>query len=195
MATIVFRTDKGSEITLEFNTEKHIPGGHIHIAAGGSSSNSGSAVFEADKGYVILGFEPLIQSQWGESGYTTSLLGRDANFEKIEKINEVMEGLIQRAQEGDKKSTSEMVQWARKYLLDYYQKVTSSNAHFEVHAYANSREIKLGPVVVDTKTANIQMSFTFHVIKLITPEEFQMLGQFFYDAIVQGANIERTFIE
>ena len=193
MATILFTTASGSEFRLEFNTEKHQRGGDLSISAGGSDSRRATSVYEADKGYIILEFIPSIQSQWGESGYTTSLTGRDSNVEKTEKINEVIEGLVSMASEKKDEKTSEMLQWVRKYILDYYLKITSVNARFEASAYANSREIKVFGIVVDTKTAAINMFFTFRVMKLITPEEFELLTAFFRDAIVKGELIERKF--
>jgi hypothetical protein len=193
MATILFKTASGSEFRLEIGTEGQRRGADLHLYAGGSDSRNATSVYEADKGYTIMQAVPVVESQWGEAGYTTSLVGRGSNVEKTEKITEVVEGLIERAESKKNESTSEMLKWVRKYLFDYYMKATSVNARFEANAYANSREIKTLGVVIDTKTANIGLYFTFVVMKLITPEELELLGRFFDDAIVKGENVERIF--
>src|SRR5262245_20728661 len=109
MATINFKTDKGSEFNLEMNTERHEKGGYLHVRAGGRAHNAATAVFEADRGYVILGFLPRIASQWGESGYTTRLIGRESHVEKVEKINEAIDQLVKQSEQKDNKSINEML--------------------------------------------------------------------------------------
>lgn len=193
MAVIVFKTSAGSEFRLEFNTETDKRGADLSLYAGGSDSKNGSSAYEGDKGWIILQAVPIMQTQWGESGYTTSLTGRDHHVEKTEKINEVIEGLVSKADEKDNKKTSEVLQWVRKYLLDYYLKTTSVNARFQVDAYARSREIKALGIVVDTKTARIDMYFNFHLMKLIAPEELTLLNSFFDDAIAKGETVEKSF--
>lgn len=192
MATILFKTDKGREFPLEFNTERHTSGAFFELYAGGHDSRTMTSVYEADKGYIILGILPQID-KFGESGYSTSLTGRDSNVEKVEKIHEVLDVLIEKSGKKEDQSTSDMLKWVNKYFMDYYLKITSTNARFEVYTYAKSREIKIGPIVINTITAKIKGSFTFHVMKLITPEELQLLSSFFDDAIEENATITKEF--
>lgn len=193
MATILFKTKAGSEFRLEIGTEAVRRGADLHIHAGGNDRRSAVSAYEADKGYILQQAIPVVEVQWGESGYTTSLVGREHHVEKTERISEVIEGLIEKAESKKNESTSELLKWVRKYLFDYYMKSTSSNARFEVSGYAYSREIKALGVVIDTKTANLGIYFMIHVMKLITPEEFQLLAAFFSDAIAKGEAVERVF--
>lgn len=196
MAIIDFTASNGGKLSIEFNTEKHVTGAHIDLYAGGSDHRQATSRFETEPGYIILGFMPKINAKFGESGYSTSLFARDAHFETVEKVTETLEGLIKAASENDNGKNKDSIEWFRKYALDYYLKVTSANTHFEVTAYARSRQIKIPPgVVIDTKTARISMSFTFHVMKLITPHELELLDRFFKDAIATGSAIERSFRE
>lgn len=56
-----------------------------------------------------------------------------------------------------------------------------------------SREIKALGVVLDTKTANIELFFTIRNMKLISPEEFQLLQNFIEAAISQKQEIAYSF--
>lgn len=84
MAKLTLKTDTSS-LDLEIGTERHLEGAHIHVYAGGNDYRTGTSVYEADKGYVVLESIPMIISRWGNATWTTSLTGRESNVEKIEK--------------------------------------------------------------------------------------------------------------
>jgi hypothetical protein len=193
VARLHLRTEKGSNLDLETNVERHVTGAHIEVKAGGNDTNHATSVFEADKGWIILGFMPNEQSKRGETTYSTSMTARESHVERIEKITEALDLLEERAKSKGQDSNSKMIHWANKYVLDHYLRATSRNARFEVTAHARSREKKVAGIVVDTKTAGLKLSFTFHLMKLIAPEELELLERFFSDAIMTEANVTREF--
>lgn len=193
-------TAGSSSCTLEIGTELVTTGANVTVYAGGDDFVSKTAIYEADKGFIILQALPQVISQWGDSSYTTSLTARDSNFEKTEKIFMAFEELFNKAAEDSQSKNSLTVNWVRKQILDYYFKQTSTNARFEVHAQAKSRTIRgpevwpFGPgAVLDTKTANLDMAFSFRILKLITPEELSLVQQFLEAAISQNALIEFNY--
>lgn len=199
MATLKLEAGSSS-FELEIGTEIITTGAHIVAYAGGDDHISKSAIYEADRGFVILQAMPQVISQWGESSYTTSLTARDSNFEKTEKIFTVFDELFTRTAEDNQSKNSLTVNWVRKQILDYYFKQTSTNARFEVTAQAKSRTIRgpevwpFGPgAVIDTKTANIEIQFNFRILKLITPEELSLAQQFLESAISQNAQINFNY--
>ena len=181
---------------LEFNTQMEFKGAQFNCYAGGSDYRTAQGIYEADKGFIILQATYIPTSQWGESGYSTMLMGRDGNIEKIEKIIENIEELLKVSSEKNDEKNSNELNWVRKYFFDYYSKITTTNAHFEVNAYAKSRQIE-GPfgIVLDTKTGNIEGQFSFIVMKLITPEELSLLNAFFKDSIAKGESVTHSFID
>lgn len=179
-----------SSLTLDIGTERVVEGAHLNLHVGGDNYAQLSSVFEADKGYVILEAMPHVISQWGEATYSTSLTGRDSNFEKTEKIFTVFEDLFSRAAEQDQAKNALTINWIRKQILDYYFKQTSTNARFEVIGRGKSNVVRgpsvwpFGPgAVIDTKTANIEMKWVFRLQKLITPEELSLVQQFLEAAV------------
>lgn len=181
-----------SSLSLEIGTERITEGAHLNLYVGGDNSLTLSSVYEADKGYVILEAMPIIVSQWGDANYSTSLTGRDSNFEKTEKIFGVFEELFSKATNDDQEKNALTINWVRKQILDYYFKQTSTNARFEVAGRGISHVIRgpeiwpFGPgAVIDTKTANLEMKWNFRVQKLITPEELSLVQQFIESAIAQ----------
>jgi hypothetical protein len=181
-----------SNFEIEIGTEVITQGANINLHVGGDNYSEQKAIYEADKGFIILQAMPQVVSQWGDSNFTTALTARDSNFEKTEKIFSSLEELFSRAYEDGQEKNSLTINWVRKQILDYYFKQTSSNARFEVTAMGRSTVVR-GPsvwpfgagAVIDTKTANIEMSFTFRVQKLISPEEFNLLELFINAAIDQ----------
>lgn len=101
------------------------------------------------------------------------------------------------AEKGDDKN-EQMAHWVQKQILDYYFKYSSSNARFEAKVYCRSEEIRiplpwpLNPKI-DTKTANLEMKFTFRVLKLITPEEAAMVRDFMAAAIEKGTPVDYDY--
>ncbi|HQC80533.1 MAG TPA: hypothetical protein PLS67_08450 [Accumulibacter sp.] len=189
-----------SSCTLEIGTEKIIQGAQVSLHAGVDDYLEASAIYEADKGFIILEAMPRVNSQWGDSGYTTSLTARESNFEKTEKIFQTFEQLFSKAAEDDQGKNALAVNWVRKQILDYYFKQTSTNARFEVRVHCKSYTIRgpsvwpFGPgAVLDTKTANIDMDFTFRLLKLITPEELSLVQQFLEAAIAQKQQISFNY--
>jgi hypothetical protein len=182
-----------STFNLEIGTERHVSGADISVSAGGSDFRDGRSVFEADKGHVILEAMPMIRTQWGESSYSTSLTGRDASIEKIEKITKDFQEILDKSQQRGGEKTAEFISWVRKQVLDYYFKFTSTNAHFEAYVQCQSREIRVLGVVVDTKTATLGMGFSFRVLKLITPEEMALLKSFLDRAVSSGVRLTHEY--
>jgi len=183
-------TAGASSCELEIGTEIITEGAFVNCYAGGDDFNQLSAIYEADKGFVILQAMPQVISQWGESGFTTSLTARDSNFEKIEKIFTSFENLFSKASDDGQEKNSLTVNWVRKQILDYYFKQSSTNARFEVITTAKSHTIRtpevwpFGPgAVIDTKTANLEIKFSFRILKLITPEELSLVELFLNTAI------------
>lgn len=199
MATLLLKAGESS-FKLEIGTEVFTTGARLALHAGGDDSLSDKAIYEADKGFVILEAIPRVISQWGDSGYTTSLTARDSNFEKTEKIFSVLDELFSKAAEDDQGKSALTVNWVRKQILDYYFKQTSTNARFEVIVRCHSRRIRgpevwpFGPgAVIDTKTANIEVEFTFRLLKLITPEELSSLQMFLDAAIAEKKEIQFNY--
>ena len=195
MATLIL-TSGESSINLEIGVERINEGAHLNLHVGGDNYIELSSVYEADKGFIILEAIPVIISQWGDSAYSTSLTGRDSNFEKTEKIFSVFEDLFSKAVDDGQEKNALMVNWVRKQILDYYFKQTSTNARFEVIGRGRSSVIRtpsvwpFGPgAVIDTKTANIEMKWNFRVHKLITPEELSLVQQFLEAAIANKQQI------
>lgn len=189
-----------SSCALEIGTEMITQGAHVTLHVGGDNYLEAGAVYEADKGFIILEAIPKIISQWGSSGYRTSLTARDSNFEKTEKIFQTLDTLFSKAAEDDQSKNALTINWVRKQILDYYFKQTSTNARFEVIVNGKSEVIRgpsvwpFGPgAVIDTKTANIEMEFTFRLLKLITPEELSLVQQFLEAAIAQKQQINFTY--
>ena len=180
-------TAGSSEFTLEIGTERHLIGAHLFMHVGGDDYREDTSVYEADKGFIILEALPQINSQWGDCGYSTQLTGRDANIEKVEKITKIFDEAMKQAQKNNDRSNESSFSWIQKQVLDYYFKFTSANAHFECHAHAKSHTVRiplpwpLDPTI-DTKTAQIDIQFTFRVLKLIAPEEMSLLDRFLTDA-------------
>lgn len=195
MAKIKFTSSGGSEFILEINTETSREAAHFNCYAGGSDYRTAQGLYEADKGYVIVEYMPIIKSQWGESGYSTMLMARDGNIEKFEKITENIEELLKYDSENNDEKTKEELNWVRKYFFDYYSKITTTNSHFEINAWGKSREIKVLGVVVDTKTANVEGHFSIKVMKLIAPEEMTLLTTFFKSSIDNKETVTHSFIE
>jgi hypothetical protein len=200
MATLQLQAG-GSSCALEIGSEKITQGAQVSLHAGGDDYHEAMAVYEADKGFIILEAMPRVNSQWGDSGYTTSLTARDSNFEKTEKIFQTFENLFSKAAEDEQGRNAMTVNWVRKQILDYYFKQTSTNARFEVRVHCKSNTIR-GPsvwpfgagAVIDTKTANIEMDFTFRVLKLITPEEMSLVQQFLETAIAEKQQISFKYL-
>jgi len=180
---------------LKIGEQEPNQGAHLSIYAGGDDHTHGNSTFEADPGFIILEATPAVESEWGEHGYEVHQTARDANFEKIEKLAESFEKLVASSQEKsknlEKDDVSKSLHEVRKYLFDYYYKFTSSNAHFEVNAFAKSHTIR-GPfnVVLDTKTANLVMHFNFRTYKLITKEEFEPIRNLMEQAIIQNIPVK-----
>ncbi|WP_394678482.1 hypothetical protein [uncultured Sphingobacterium sp.] len=195
MATIKFKSSGESEFVLEINTETSREGAHFNCYAGGNDYRTAQGIYEADKGYVIVEYMPVMTSQWGESGYSTMLMARDGNIEKMEKITENIDELLKYDSEQNNEKTKDELNWVRKYFFDYYSKITTTNSHFEINAYGKSREIKVLGVVVDTKTANIEGHFIFKVMKLISPEELTLLTTFFGDCIRKKESVTHIFMD
>lgn len=195
MAQIKFISSGGREFILEINTEVSREAAHFNCYAGGDEYRTANGTYEADKGYIIVEYFPVIKSQWGESGYSTILMARDGNIEKFEKITENIDELLKYDSENNDEKTKEELNWIRKYFFDYYSKITTTNSHFEINAYAKSREIK-GPfgVVLDTKTGNVEGHFVIKVMKLIAPEELTLLTTFFKEEIGNKQSITHEFI-
>lgn len=197
MARLTLKTEQSS-ISVEIGTEHHREGAHIHVYAGGNDYRTGQSVYEADKGFVILEAIPRVVSKWGNSSYSTSLTGRDSNVEKIEKISQYFEDLMKTAKEKGDEKNEQMAHWVQKQILDYYFKYSSTNARFEVSVACKSEEIRiplpwpLNPKI-DTKTANLEMAFTFRVLKLITPEEMAMVRDFMAAAIGKGLAVDYEY--
>lgn len=197
MARLTLKTDK-SDVTLEIGTEEHREGAHIRVYAGGNEYKTGQAVYEADKGFVILEAIPRVISQWGKANWSTSLTGRDSNVEKIEKISRYFEELMEMAEKKGDEENQQMAHWVQKQILDYYFKYSSTNARFEVNVECKSEEIRL-PILpplypkIDTKTANLEMAFTFRLLKLITPEEMIIIKDFMADAIGSGQKVDYEY--
>ncbi|MEJ5092617.1 hypothetical protein GEO21_21490 [Sphingobacterium faecium] len=135
---------------------------------------------------------PIITSQWGESGYSTMLMARDGN---IEKITENIDELLKYDAESNDEKTNDELNWVRKYFFDYYSKITTTNSHFEINAWGKSREIKVLGIVVDTKTANLEAHFIFKSMKLVSPEELTLLTTFFGECILNKETIKHSFID
>ena len=197
MATLELTAGESS-LKIEIGVERITEGAHLNLHVGGDNYLELSSVYEADKGFIILEAMPVIISQWGDSNYSTSLTGRDSNFEKTEKIFSVFEELLSKAAENGQDKNALTVNWVRKQILDYYFKQTSTNARFEVIGRGRSHVIRgpsvwpFGPgAVIDTKTANIEMKWSFRVHKLITPEELSLIQQFLEAAI--GSNHQIAF--
>lgn len=197
MARLTLKTDQSS-IAVEIGTEDHREGAHIHVYAGGSDYRTGQSAYEADKGFVILEAIPRVVSQWGNSSWSTSLTGRDSNVEKVEKISQYFEELMKNAKEKGDEKNEQMAQWVQKQILDYYFKYSSSNARFEVSVVCKSEEVRiplpwpLNPKIT-TKTANLEMAFTFRILKLITPEEMAMVRDFMAAAIGKGLPVDYEY--
>lgn len=198
--TMLKLTSGESVFEIEFGTEILTKGARVALHAGGDQYLTASAVYEADKGFIILDATPLVISSWGEQGYTTSLTARDSNFEKTEKIFSVFESLYEKASNSGQDKNSNMVNWIRKQILDYYFKQTSTNARFQVDVHCKSHTIRgpevwpFGPgAVIDTKTANLEIEFSFRLIKLVTPEEINLLEAFLSNAIDSGNLVNFNF--
>jgi len=199
MALLTLKTDDSS-FSLEIGKEQHVKGAQISVYAGGNDFCTGKSVYEADKGFIILEALPNVESQWGQSNWSTSLTARDANVETIEKVNSIFEELMSSASSKNDEKNQQMSQWVKKQILDYYFKYSSSNARFEVTVTCKSEEIRiplpwpLNPKI-DTHTANLKMYFTFRTLKLITPEELVLVHDFMSSAIEKGLLIDYEYAE
>jgi hypothetical protein len=196
MAKIVFsRSDTKGNFELEFNNQQLMPEPAIRLVhgAGGSDYREARASWSAPKGWAIMGIQAQVNSEYGEKGYSTQTSAEGESFERIDHIYKSVEGLIAEASERGDEKTAETLRWLLKYTSDYYSKVSSTHSRLDVFAWAQSREIKVGPVIVDTITAHMDVSFFVVLIKLITPEEFESLRTFLAQAIADGASITRSF--
>lgn len=196
MATLTLKAGDSSAV-IEIGTEIQTTGANLAVHAGGDEVITQAAQYEADKGFVIVQATPMIVSQWGNASYTTSLSARDSNFEKTEKIFTSLEELLNTAAEKGQEKNALMINWVRKQVLDYYFKQTSTNARFEVSVTCQSYTIRtpavwpFGPgAIIDTKTANLELYFSFKLIKLITPEELSLVQEFFEKSIAANALVE-----
>ncbi len=190
MARIRFQSTTSGDFELEFNTERTFEGAYLNCYATGDSYRASQSHFEVEDGFVILDFFPIIRSEWGEHGYSTTFMAKDGNFERFEKIVENFEELYKQDIENNDEKNKEEINWIRKYLFEYYQNINTSNAHFVVDAWAKSHSY-----ILDTKTGNIEMYFTFRVRKLLTPTELNLLKLFIDETIRAGGTIKHTFIE
>lgn len=194
MAKLVLKTAT-SRLEVEIGTELHTQGAYINCYAGGSDTTQLTSVYEADKGFIILEALPRVVSQWGNNSYSTSLTARDSSVEKQEKIFQQFDELINKSSEKGDDKNALFVNWVRKQILDYYFKYSSKNARFEVSAYAHSEKIKVLGVVVDTKTGNIEMDFTFRLLKLIAPEENTLITTFLETAVVNNEQLSYEYLQ
>lgn len=197
MARLMLKTEQSS-ISFEIGTEHHVQGAHIHIYAGGSEYKSGNSVYEADKGYIILEAIPRIIGKWGASSYSTALTATNSNVETIENISKYFEELARSARARNDEKNEQVVHWVQKQILDYYFRYSSRNARFEVRVECKSHEIRIPlpwpwNVKIDTKTANLEMHFTLRILKLITPEEMNMVNDFLASAIAKGLPVDYEY--
>lgn len=200
MALLTLKTDD-SHFTLEIGREMHVQGAQIQVYAGGNDYREGRSYYETEEGYVILEAIPLIKSEWGDHSMQTSLTARNSNVETVENISRYFQDLINTASSKNDSKNEQMAQWVQKQILDYYFKYSSTNARFEVFVACKSRQIKtpggfgIPEIVIDTKTANLDMCFTFRILKLITPQEVELLSNFMKSAIENGKEINFEYAD
>jgi len=200
MALLTLKTDD-SNFTLEIGREMHVQGAHIQVYAGKDDYREGRSYYEAEEGYVILEAIPLMVSEWGDHSIQTSLTARNSNVETVENISRYFQDLINTASSKNDSKNEQMAQWVQKQILDYYFKYSSTNARFEVFVGCKSHQIKtpggfgIPEIIIDTKTANVDMRFTFRILKLITPQEVELLSQFMKSAIENGKEINYEYAD
>lgn len=192
MAKLILKTPT-SQMEIEIGTELHTQGAHINCYAGGSDTKSLTSAYEADKGFIILEALPRIISAWGNNSWSTSLTARDSSVEKQEDIFQEFDELIDKSSKNGDDKNALFINWARKQILDYYFKYNSKNSRFEVSAYAHSEQKKVLGVVVDTKTGNIEMDFTFRILKLISPEESTLITTFLEAAVTNKEQLSYEY--
>lgn len=188
MGTLVISDGVGT-FEFEVGGEEWRQAVTINQHAGRNDGRSGMAPFEPGSGFIIADFRSAVGTQWGDSGYTISQLADGSWVETIDKLTASVEGYIKASDTEDGKETKNSLEFLLKQFRDYYNKYSVANRQIQVHWRVQSHEIKFLGVVIDTKTANLDLKVDALVVKLVSPSDWGNAAIFIDNAIKSGRSL------
>lgn len=130
-------------------------------------SKSGHEHYEAEKGEFITSYQIIMHSQYGRSGYSTSKTAANSDYISEQKINETFDELQRYAREQGKDDRyKEELERSRKYFLETYSRVRSSQSRVDVNW-----SIKHDGNEIDRRGGGMHIGIAYKVVRFLGPDE------------------------